>query len=803
MNLREQAESDIPDWLPPGSKPALEGKWWVVEAKTATLALGKVPDNGRIEIHMTRPTILTVTAESVRSKAKIRIVPDKGNGCVLKAKFRHVEMRELDKPTRQFGLTINGRTKLRTHAGHWKLDSGDPQATVEVIGGSEVETQVSGRAKISLIDWTGPLRLYATPIEGSTVSTTGNLDVRSTLRKIEVNAKAVKAAAIHGGAVRVEDTLVANELSNLAVHAGGDVTVNNKASKLKIKSDGNLRVGPVVNNRSVVDGLSASIAGNLTASALKNVEELAVEGLTTCDSIHLAPEGPCIHLKEVATGTASLARRRVNVTSLRAATVSEEGARVEAETISLTSEWSGSGRIDCASFKASALTAHEIRCGHLELEGPLIVSKADLRGDGVFGCPPVEAEIHWSPTGGNKITVGDGKLNVHIDSSGSEPNCVEIQPHGQVGLIVLNGRIELTGLLSADLYVDSLELTSANSSIVAKSNLVISRLTAPGASAEVVAYEGTTSVSMSLQPPVKEVTLNGAKTCTFTVDIQNGIQPKLFVAEARTVIRSGHSIAPVFGLGPSAPILELGEDALAEEASGQIRIGRIDGRLSSDPSNRLRILGVEADGAGMGQLFGADPTSIPLRQIGNLKELYVFEPAAAPIQKFAEGALGEFEIRERAQWIRQLDEAMSPRAQSGRTRASIKWAAARLQHRSLTGLSGERLGRSVHRLLGYSYLPQWPAFWWLMMALFVPLFSSRRCWSPGDAECALQPGGYFSDVLKAMFFPFRVLRITSEDSAFEGLHELLVPIAGVLIGVPFLFTVLALKNYLYSPADKG
>ena len=164
------------------------------------------------------------------------------------------------------------------------------------------------------------------------------------------------------------------------------------------------------------------------------------------------------------------------------------------------------------------------------------------------------------------------------------------------------------------------------------------------------------------------------------------------------------------------------------------------------------------------------------------------------------------EIRERAERIARLSDVVGRRVNSGNSRAWLNWSIARLQHRGLRVFAFERLFRSAFRMVGYGYRPG-PAFLtWVAVAATGLLYA----WCNGDpanANPILEPIEFGWPMLarlgEFMLLPIGYLRLANASDTLVLTPAIADIGIRVLIGVPFLFLLLGLRQFFRSRASKA
>ena len=174
---------------------------------------------------------------------------------------------------------------------------------------------------------------------------------------------------------------------------------------------------------------------------------------------------------------------------------------------------------------------------------------------------------------------------------------------------------------------------------------------------------------------------------------------------------------------------------------------------------------------------------------------------------------------ESAHWFLALHDALRRAVVPASTRAAVQWCYVLLEHQTIKGngdwrLRLESLGRWLHRCVGYGHRPSRPLVTWAAMSLAVAVWSvlmvePKTDDSPSSAatpareppdehlgEWLLTLGGRFFEALTA---PIRaVLRLGADPPELLASPTLNV-VAYLLVGVPFVFFVVALRQFFRSP----
>jgi cytoskeletal protein CcmA (bactofilin family) len=283
------------------------------------------------------------------------------------------------------------------------------------------------------------------------------------------------------------------------------------------------------------------------------------------------------------------------------------------------------------------------------------------------------------------------------------------------------------------------------------------------------------------------------------------------------------------------PKLSVREGGAVRQLRGDVRLGEVAGPVTGAkhtlrpvrrrPWHRWRPrtlptaprvhAAVDQPKNGAGQLRDVDPTPLDYHELTAFRGLYVFEPDPHALMDFArEPVVDEFDRQQRAQEMQRLATELSGRAVSGNVRSAAMWAASRTHHRTVTGW--ERTLRGFNRAVGYTQRPT-PAlvtwvvvmFAWSLLALLFDDGSTvdlqpREAGVRGALETGWSVVGvWWGQFVRMLFLPISLIRLpeVSHPEMFGASSWYLL--AFVTIGLPLVYLVLALKNYLASPVGDG
>lgn len=273
------------------------------------------------------------------------------------------------------------------------------------------------------------------------------------------------------------------------------------------------------------------------------------------------------------------------------------------------------------------------------------------------------------------------------------------------------------------------------------------------------------------------------------------------------------------GSAPTFPVVDVPAGSVIQELRGSIRLGQIDGRIEvpgEGQEDAPIIRGIEEQAtderkskASGGYVVGVNPAGVPYEELDHAQAFHVFEPDPKALMKWAKEDREPHEFRTAAASAQRIHEQVKASAASGGARSGAAWAAARTHHVAADRSNIEKAARWVHRCLGYSQRPG-PAA--LTYALMVTAWTIAAClldlvavehqpehpfWrSRGDTaellgRIALLPVTWF-------------LRVAETDGATTLFTNLAVGVvAFITISVPFVFFVVAVRNFMASPDGRS
>lgn len=287
------------------------------------------------------------------------------------------------------------------------------------------------------------------------------------------------------------------------------------------------------------------------------------------------------------------------------------------------------------------------------------------------------------------------------------------------------------------------------------------------------------------------------------------------------------------------PGISIEDRGVVEHFTGAVNLDKLAGQLIStrdrggEPPGRIVGIGNMSPN---GKLVGVDVTEAHMARLSELGKLSVFSPdidslydLACPFDPLAR-RLRRWRLgprfdpaedqsstpRERAHWFRNLNDAIGPMAVAASTRAAVRWCYALLEHeaikrrrlrkpesviervrRVLRSETIESVGRWLHRCVGYGQRPSRAFACWILTAYGV------TGWSVSHRAAEDKPIEWIERFLEVLLSPLRVLRLGGSSNGVESLvHSGLEPVAYVLVGLPFIFFVVSLRQFFRSPLNQ-
>lgn len=201
----------------------------------------------------------------------------------------------------------------------------------------------------------------------------------------------------------------------------------------------------------------------------------------------------------------------------------------------------------------------------------------------------------------------------------------------------------------------------------------------------------------------------------------------------------------------------------------------------------------------------------PYGELTLVSEFQVFEPDTVAMLGYVRrrsADANEHDARRDAYQAQRISDGVAASSASGGARSAAAWAAARAHHRAIRGAPVEWTLRTIHRALGYSQRPGPPLATYLVLLVAwttahrylyeVPVVTPPEKVPPhGDWwftlwHMALLPASFLARLPEGAepSFPYVLGHYGANAAAF------------VTLGVPLVFTFIALRHFMTAPSRK-
>ena len=284
---------------------------------------------------------------------------------------------------------------------------------------------------------------------------------------------------------------------------------------------------------------------------------------------------------------------------------------------------------------------------------------------------------------------------------------------------------------------------------------------------------------------------------------------------------------------PRVPHIEIPHNGVVRDFVGVANVGLLHGQLISANGERPgRLVGI-GENTARGKLVGVDITGIrgDLNPLGKLSVCspdieslydlaYSYDRLAKWLAWFNRGFIfgppedEHVTPREMAHWFRDLNDTLGPMAVSASTRIAVRWCYTLLEHEAIKPrrlpqpghstfppgralqLVIESCGRWLHRCVGYGQRPSRALWCWMLTSAAVARWSAEI--RPVEGELP----GWFGRFREVALSPIGgVLQLGSQDNTQSLVHSGYEPVAYVLVGLPFIFFVISLREFFRSPLN--
>lgn len=836
-----------------------------VSRTSGDIEFGEIPANWTITVDMRHArTPVSIAASKAGANVTLRLTGlQSHNTAVRGSAFRTVELVDTQANGAPLELTDSDKrhgVRLIVRPGAYRVTA--QRLKVTVLGSADKPVALGGNSSISSIRGTGTLTLNPPGIRGhtglaqgcqithfegqlnvggdltdATVATPATrLHVRGSVQGSNVRVLEMSCGAVSRSHVRTVERLSVGEATSTAAlewaseelrvqNPNARVPANGSANASSLITDsGDLQVRDATDCELEVAG---SLYGNLlqwaeasaksvevgkdliVGATLEGADRVVVGGNAYIAALSNVPEAEVasMYVGNDLCGVGHLRTARARISG------TVEGSFLHAGTMAVLE-----GNIDAGSSVTLSGDA-ELEQGS---EGPVrwepsVLSVLESAGDiehlqvshDLDGCPLLLL--------GEQATVNRirsrGGLVIGRSLSSPRPQCkplaleslvyeddsfVGVQAQGDLTISEVAAEAQPTLFVSAAPKTDTRVCVPRDSCL---------RLLSPGAKIALSA-SGAEERDGDGRPPAADLGGGSSYLVETTLgDVRTGVLPD-WLWNLRFPEHEGFALPEKSQAAERVPTLDVPEAGTVFNLIGRVRIGFIDGRVSSTRAVLDDFRDQEKERC-EGQLTGVDPTRLRFEQMQHLRQLHVFEPHGGALREYAQPRSPNettFDRQDRAQKAHLLAEIVSRRATTGSTRSSARWAAARAHHLTINGW-WEHFGRTAHQAVGYSQRPG-PALktWGASAALLTLSLIGYEIWAAEEHHWHIGHGTVFllKSFFRVIFLPAALLRLPARDGGAAQLYMdnywIHVP-AFILVAITTIYAVIAIKNFLKSPVE--
>lgn len=831
-----------PDWL--GDVPSeWSGGWWIVRSPPSTLSLGDIPAGAQLAVLAQRSLI--ITAASCNKEAVLRV--DKGSNSVnLTNTFSRVLVNHssllayvADIPFELDGGGHLVRVGPSEKSSGPKLQIKSARLTIKnAVGITAIQSESNVAIATSLdapdVKIEGSLSTVGqSTLECAVVGTVGSVNGNFILTGgTNLDAGTVTASALRGAALRcrgtvrvdsIEDsTIEIAENESSVVLSTGPTAV--PPTTLEFDESWSPRKKPPTSGTIRASQIRVAGPGSVTTGEVRDAS-ISTDGALTAATVRGASvleAGAYIHVTDDVTG---IHGERVELVS--STVCAGKTTNAEFQTNELVLE--NAKNVECKDAETIVVRANtaasKFHAQSITLRGPVheshvtCTANAEL-SDSTESCISI---------GGGQVASSDRPIMwaQNDDLVVQAPGTIQATAGDSARELTASAgsRVEIGSAVSTFVKVDAAEPKATKSSALSIS-------LGDKATLEVV---GRTTTRVDSFGRDSGVTLRGEHTVMLASCPNSDVLNLSITKETRLEANGAHLKVTGGGiliLMPQARIseavvdatrLQLEEGARIDELRGRFGITYAHGYLSGDPrhpplltsiSDQLLDGTIQHEG---GSLTEVDVTELPFGQLAQLEGLRVFDPSSRPLTRLAKrtvnavhrGQSDPTEIRDWARWFDELAARTERHILTGTAQSAIEWARQYLHHHRRPRWHPEYWARFLHRLVGYGYRPGQAILTLGAVTAAVSLMSlsadcAERVGPPADLVeqyCVTEGGGtqwsnWPRAWLSVLVAPAKLVRLTDSTSPLPYVAAPWDSVMNVVITLTFLFTVLALRNYL-------
>lgn len=802
----------MPDWYPNQGTvsvvPTSPGDAGTVcfRANGDEVCFGNVPAHTTIELEL-GPSTHTVRASSVGDGTVLQLRSGRGDRRVRVAGFREI-VRDGPSPLdSDSGATLHAMSgqvdvtgvERLLASGHTVLSAINSIKFIESAGDLQVRSAVAGVS----ISVDGDLTIQGDASDCAIV-VTGSVRTRA-IHRSSVNGKSLAAEGT------IEDSTISCARQVICQHArastveirGSDEPVAFAATTAELRRilEGVASNSPTTSLKAMSGQLGSVTGGTIRSAGVGAIVagELEIQSLIATQG-HVAVAGGARGISSGAVLACNLFTGRfvLGFDSVEVGGLVIEEDLENCRVIKCSGDMTlrilrRSGEVSAASITASGIETSSVRCGSANLGGSDSESDITFERGTLTGAHA--AGLRWTPPDSAHLLLRNGSIDrLAVDGIESgdhlEASLKFDEKQWLQELAVLRGTIAVE-VMGQQQVIDSLQLDRCRVKCRQGSLRVKSLTSGPGS--QLVLQTNTTVYASVAQSEGRlGVRFEGGGVLTLT-----DTQAETFELDASglgTVELHG-AVREIVGDPGSPPTLRLTANGEVRRLSGTWYVELLDGRARGVGAPVLLSMK-----GGSGQVVGVDPTRLPYADLDYVKTLFVFEPDSAALLRFArEVYRDQFAVAAASQHAHRIAQLVRPRAISGASRTAADWAASRLQHRATRGI--EWTLRWLHRAVGYSQRPM-PAFLaWLATAALVA--SADAMYRIGSAAIKFNASEVMGRFGHTLILPLGLLRFRLESPSTDLLFggPTFHAIALVVVGLPFLFFVIALRHYLRGSGE--
>lgn len=438
--------------------------------------------------------------------------------------------------------------------------------------------------------------------------------------------------------------------------------------------------------------------------------------------------------------------------------------------------------------------------------------------------------VRWRPSRGDSLTLAAPAERLAVqptDTSPDHPAELELGTDGHVGTLHVVGHLAVSAtkpdkrqLAGSAKGVDHLDLDEdacVTLGLARESDESV-QVALHSRAARLVSTTGRVAIRTETLTPKGALELSGAFAVNGPAQADEvEKQPNLQLDGANLVLHGQFPSIVARHAGQTSEI-EVAADATVHSLHGPVVLKALAGRVTGATRSTWRTgrrsmpapaVAVRVEDSMTGVLIGVDVSGLTLPELKTLDTLEVFSPAPGPLRALARSGNTPAEKQENAQKLATIAAEVEGRAISGSVRTRADWAVARAHHRIAP--RPEWAARWLSRAVGYSHRPM-PALLTVVLVV-AALTVGLSEWESGTCEILDQgqvekveladySAGENAQRLLGPTLTFLRLSPGGAELAPVGCSPTLQVAATLLVLLPLLFFVIAVRHYMSDPAER-